>query len=55
MSIRRSRAWVAIDRYVRRLEGDGSRRDEKLRRMSMPRLEMHGEIRHQDYDAVIAR
>lgn len=43
-------AWVAIDRYVRHLEGDGSHQDTKLRRMSNLRQEMHDEICREGYD-----
>ncbi len=37
-------AWVAIDRYVRHLQGDGSHQDAKLRRMNELRQAMHDEI-----------
>src|SRR5262249_29767214 len=43
--------WVAIDRYIRHLEGDGSRQDEKLRRMNMLRQKMLDEICREGYDA----
>jgi GH15 family glucan-1,4-alpha-glucosidase len=43
-------AWVAIDRYVRHIERDGSQQDTKLRRMSRLRQEMHDEICREGYD-----
>src|SRR5581483_8959358 len=43
-------AWVAIDRYVRHLEDDGSPKDAKLRRMSKLRRRMHDEICREGYD-----
>ena len=43
-------AWVAIDRYVRRREEDGSQADAKLRRMRKLRQQMHDEICREGYD-----
>lgn len=43
-------AWVAIDRYVRRLEGGGSHQSEKLCRMSKLQQEIHDEICREGYD-----
>jgi len=43
-------AWVAIDRYVRHREDDGSHDDTRLRRMRKLRHEMHDEICREGYD-----
>lgn len=43
-------AWVAIDRYVRHVEGDRSRDDEKLFHTRKLRQEMHDEICREGYD-----
>ena len=43
-------AWVAIDRYVRHRQGEGSQGDAKLSRMIQLRQEMHDEICREGYD-----
>jgi GH15 family glucan-1,4-alpha-glucosidase len=43
-------AWVAIDRYVRHLESDGSPPGGKLDRMGKLRRQMHDEICSEGYD-----
>jgi GH15 family glucan-1,4-alpha-glucosidase len=43
-------AWVAIDRYVRHRQHEGSQDRAKLQRMSQLRQEMHDEICREGYD-----
>jgi GH15 family glucan-1,4-alpha-glucosidase len=43
-------AWVAIDRYIRYRQEEGSPDDAKLRRMSRLRQDMHDEICSEGYD-----
>jgi GH15 family glucan-1,4-alpha-glucosidase len=44
-------AWVAIDRYVRLRQDEGSQEDAKLRRMRQLRQDMHDEICREGYDS----